>query len=336
MGTDSHSYDVVVSEDVWGEPFDGLARERSVLAGADLWSDRTRLTRVLETAQALVVRNRTTVDAELIRAAPGLKVIARAGVGLENIDVQAADERGVVVVSPRGANSRSVAEYTIGSALALLRGLLPHDRAVRDGAWNRHPGRELSGRTWGILGAGSTGLAVARLARGFGMPVTGYDPYVDDDDPQLAASGVRLVSLDALCREADVISVHLPGGPETSGLVDRRLMKLMGSETILINVGRGEVVDEEALAEALENGDLAGAALDVRASEPPVPAALERLDNTLLTPHIAGITEESQDRIVHALVADIRAVLAGDEAAHAVGRARAVSGEPADGPGARP
>ncbi|MFC7406409.1 NAD(P)-dependent oxidoreductase [Georgenia alba] len=318
--------DIVISEDVWGEPLAALGREHTVLADADLWSDRTRLLRALRDARALVVRNRTTVDAELIAAAPQLQVVARAGVGLDNIDVAAADRRGVVVVSPRGANARSVAEYTVGAALALVRGLLEHDRAVRAGGWDRPAGRELAGRTWGVLGVGSTGLAVAELARAFGMPVLGHDPYVSADSPTVIASGVRLVDLETLCRDAHVISIHLPGGPQTAGLVDRRLMTLMGPDTYLINVGRGEVVDEEALAHMLGSGDLAGAALDVRRAEPPAPGELERLEGTLLTPHVAGITEESQHRIVLALAEDIRSVLAGRAAACAVGAADGAAG----------
>src|SRR5690606_38886555 len=135
----------------------------------------------------------------LLRAAPKLKIVARAGVGLDNIDLATADERRVVVVAPRGANARSVAEYTMGAALALMRGLVTHDQAVRSGRWERHAGRELAGRTWGILGAGATGMAVARHAREFDMRVLGYDPYVDAEHPGLVAAGVQLVPLEAVC-----------------------------------------------------------------------------------------------------------------------------------------
>lgn len=310
--------DVIIPEDVWGEPFEELSREVSVLADPELWMDRARLGRLLRHAKALVIRNRTTVDSELLQAAPQLQIVARAGVGLDNINLAAANERGVVVVSPRGANARSVAEYTIGAALALMRGLVPHDHAVRAGRWDRHAGRELAGRTWGVLGAGATGLAVARHAREFEMRVLAYDPYVDSDHPDFIAAGVKLAPLDTVCASADVVSIHLPATPETIGLVDQRLLKLLGSGAIVINVGRGEVIDEHVLTDFLERGELAGAALDVRATEPPTVGRLERLHNVLLTPHIAGITEESQARIVAALVDDIRSVLAGGEASFAV------------------
>jgi D-3-phosphoglycerate dehydrogenase len=311
-------HDVIICEDIWGEPFEVLSRELSVLAEPQLWSDRSRLRSQLRSAKALVVRNQTTVDADLLDAAPELLVVARAGVGLDNIDVRAAHERGVTVVAPRAANARSVAEYTVGAALALVRELITHDRSVRAGRWDRHAGHELAGRTWGIIGAGATGIAVARLVRNFGMTVIGYDPHVDVGDRAVVAAAIQLLPLDLVCVDAEIISIHVPATTETTGLIGSRLLKLMGSDTVLINVGRGEVIDEDALADALENGELAGAALDVRASEPPTVGRLEQISNVLLTPHIAGITEESQARIATALVEDIRSLLSGGHAAFAV------------------
>ena len=311
--------DMVVVEDVWGEQFEALSLEFSVRSDPTLWADRARLLDLVATSRALVVRNRTRVDAELFEAAPRLQLVGRAGVGLDNIDVAAADERGIVVVSPKGANARSVAEHALGAALALMRGLLTHDRVVREGRWDRHPGRELDGRIWGILGAGATGLAVAKLARCLGMSVIAYDPYVDSSSRGLIDAGVQLRELDEVCAAADVLSVHLPATPATTGLIGARVLALMRPETVLINVGRGEVVDEEALADALEHRRIFRAALDVRATEPPLRGRLERLDSVLLTPHIAGITEESQSRIMQAIADDVRAVLRGGEAVHAVG-----------------
>lgn len=310
--------EVVVCEDVWGAPFDLLARDLAVVNDPGLWSDRPRLLDRVGTARALVVRNRTAVDADLLAAAPRLRIVARAGVGLDNIDLDAASDRGVVVVAPRGANAVSVAEHTIGLALTLFRELAVHDRAVRSGRWERRPGRELAGKTWGILGAGATGLAVASLARAFGMTVLGYDPYVRSDAPALDTAGVRLESLDRVCAEADVLSVHLPTTPETTGMIGVRTLALMRPTTVVINVGRGEVVDEDALADALEGGRLGGAALDVRATEPPPRGRLEQLDRVVLTPHVAGITVESQERIVSILAAEVRAVLSGDSPRFAV------------------
>lgn len=320
--------EVAVVEDVWGEPFEALSRDVTVLRRPDAWSDPAELHEVLGTATALVVRNRTRVDAELLDAAPRLGVVLRAGVGLETIDVAAADGRGIVIVAPLGANATSVAEHTLALALALARDLVAHDRAVRAGRWERRPGRELAGGTWGLLGAGATGRAVARLATALDMRVVGYDPFADPE--AVAAAGVTLVDLDEVTRAADVLSVHLPATPTTHGLVGHRLLGLVRPHCLLVNVGRGEVVDEAALAEALQAGRLGGAALDVRASEPPAPGPLDDAPGLLLTPHVAGITAESQLRITEAIVGDLRALLAGGTATHAVGavdRLRPVQGE---------
>lgn len=313
--------DVVVLEGVWGSPLAALAGDLEVVRHADAWQDQDRLTKVLAGVRALVVRNRTRVTRELLGACPDLALVARAGVGLDNIDIAAADELGVVVVAPLGANAVSVAEHSLGLALALARRIPVLDRSTRAGGWERLPGRELAGRTWGVLGAGATGRACARQARGLGMDVLAYDPYISGDHPEMVELDLRLVGLDELAGGSDVISCHLPATPETRGMLGASFFSTMRSDALLINVGRGEVVDEDALAAALTAGELGGAGLDVRSSEPPASGALERLDNVVLTPHVAGITAESQHRILEVLASETRAVLAGRTAAHAVGSA---------------
>jgi D-3-phosphoglycerate dehydrogenase/(S)-sulfolactate dehydrogenase len=298
--------EVVVAENVWGEPFEHLAAARTLARRADAGD--------LTGARALVVRNRTQVDAALLDAAPSLQVVGRAGVGLDNIDLAAADEHGVVVVAPLGANAVSVAEHTLALVLAVFRGIPGHDRDVRAGQWRRTPGRELAGRTWGLLGYGATGRAVARLAGAFGMRVMAYDPYVD------TAVDVELVDLETVLAESDVLSVHLPATPQTRGLLGADTLSRMRHGAVLVSVGRGEVVDEDALAAALHARRLSGAGLDVRASEPPAPGPLDAAPNVIFTPHVAGITVESQQRIASVLVDDINSVLDGAEAAHAVGQ----------------
>jgi D-3-phosphoglycerate dehydrogenase/(S)-sulfolactate dehydrogenase len=312
--------DVVISEDVWGEPLATLLRGRRVQREPTAWQDRERLRALLAGARALVVRNRTSVDAELLAAAPRLAVVGRAGVGLDNIDVAAADERGVVVVAPRGANAVSVAEHTVALALALLRELPRHDAAVRAGTWDRRPGRELAGRDWGLLGAGAGGQAVARLATALRMRVRGYDPYVDP--AAVAAAGIELAGLAEVLGSVDVLSVHLPLTPQTRNLLDARALARLRPGTILVSVGRGEVLDEAALAEALRTGQVGGAGLDVRAAEPPPPGPLDGAPNVIFTPHVAGLTAESQQRIMTVLGQDITAVLDGGAASHAVGAHR--------------
>jgi D-3-phosphoglycerate dehydrogenase/(S)-sulfolactate dehydrogenase len=295
--------DVLITEDVWGEPFAALAADFDVRREPDLWQWPAELIRAVATTRAVVVRNRTQVDKALLDAAPRLAVVARAGVGLDNIDLVSAAERDVVVVAPLGANAISVAEHTLGLALDLARRISQLDRAARRGEWSRVAGIELAGRTWGLLGAGATGMAVAERARAMGMRVVAHDPRV--------SRGVDLVALDDLFRHSDVVSVHVPATDATRGMIDVRLLSLMRPDSLLINVGRGEVVDEGALLPALRAGRPAGAALDVRAEEPPQAGELETLDNVVLTPHVAGITAESQARIASALAHDIRAVLTG-------------------------
>ncbi len=309
--------DVAIVEDVWGQAFERLAAKFHLAWMPDAWTRPEELPERVAGARALVVRNRTHVGAELMRQLPALELVARAGVGFDNIDARAAEDLGVVVTVPVGVNAASVAEYTVGAALALARRMLPLDRAVRAGAWERTPGHELGGGTWGLLGLGATGRAVARLARALGMDVIGHDPYAEPS--ALHPLGARLASLEDTVRAADVLSVHLPATTRTHGLVDAPLLARLKPEAILINAGRGDVVDEEALADALTAGRLLGAALDVRASEPPGPSRLHELDNVMLTPHIAGITQQSQRRITDLLADDIEAILCGESAQSALG-----------------
>lgn len=317
--------DVSIVEDVWGPAFDALAADVVVRVDADAWSRPDELPGLLDGSRALVVRNRTKVTRELLEACPTVQVVARAGVGLDNIDVAAADDLGVTVVAPLGANAVSVAEHTLGLALAVARHTVPLDGAVRAGQWDRRKGRELAGGTWGLLGFGATSRAVARLALAMGMRVTAYDPYVTPGADG-TVDGVPLEALPTVVAGADVLSVHLPATPETTGLVDAALLAELRPDAILVNVGRGEVVDEDALADALAAGALYGAALDVRATEPPGESRLHHLDNVVLSPHVAGITSQSQDRIATVLADDVRAVLGGGRASHAVGIDRPTRG----------
>lgn len=314
--------DVVVLEDVWGPPLAALEEAFTVVRSshASRAVEDPAEAELLRGARSLVVRNRTQVTSELMALCPNLKAVARAGVGLDNIDVPAADEHGVVVIAPLGSNAVSVAEHSVGMALALLRHTLPLDRSTRSGDWDRRPGTELAGKVWGLLGAGATGQACARLARAFGMQVVAFDPYISRDHQGLRDLRIELADLVDVVRRADVLSCHLPATEETVRLVSTDLIARMKPSAVLVSVGRGEVVDEEALAMALAEQRLAGAALDVRAEEPPAVGLLETLDNVILTPHTAGITSESQSRILEILADELRAVLSGAETRYAVGR----------------
>jgi D-3-phosphoglycerate dehydrogenase/(S)-sulfolactate dehydrogenase len=304
---------ILISEDVWGTPFQMLEGSFPITRNDDLWNNPEELKAALKDVKALVVRNRTKVTADVIAAAPNLKVIARAGVGLDNIDLKAADAAGVVVVAGLGANAVSVGELTLGLALSLLRNVPGHDVATRDGGWVRTPGRELSGLTWGLLGCGATGVATAKLIQGFNCSVLGYDPYAKN------VQGVELTSFEDVLKRSDVVSIHMPSTPETNGSINAATLALMKKDAIIVNVGRGEVINEADLIAALKAKTIAGAALDVRAQEPPTTGEMETIPNLILTPHVAGITKESQLRINQILTANIELVLNSRPATHAVG-----------------
>ena len=304
---------ILISEDVWGAPFQKLEGSFHILRDDDLWSQPEELKAALADVTALVVRNRTKVTADVIAAAPQLKIIARAGVGLDNIDLKAADAAGVVVVAGLGANAVSVGELTLGLALTLLRNIPGHNVATHDGGWVRSPGQELSGLTWGLLGCGATGLATAKLLTGFSCTVLGYDPYAKD------LSGIELTTFEDVLGRSDVVSIHMPSTPDTNGCINGARIALMKPEAIIINVGRGEVINEADLIEALKAKKIAGAALDVRVQEPPIKGEMEMLPNLILTPHVAGITSASQLRINQILATNIELVLNSKPATHAVG-----------------
>jgi phosphoglycerate dehydrogenase-like enzyme len=310
--------DIVITEPIWGAPLAELARTRPVLREPEAWRTPAHLAAAASRARALVVRSLSRVDAELLAACPRLEVIARAGVGLDNIDTGAAHARGIVVLSPRGANAAAVAEHTLGLALALARRVVALDGGCRRGGWDRTPGRELSGDVWGLLAAGATGQACGKLAAALGLRVLAYDPYAAGRTAELATAGIRLAPLAEVAASAGILSCHLPATEETRHLVNADLLARMRPGALLINVGRGSAVDEDALVAALRSGHLGGAALDVREHEPPRPGELEIMDNVILTPHVAGITEQSQDRILRVLAGDICAVFDGRSPSSAV------------------
>ena len=257
-------------------------------------------------ARALVVRNRTQVRGMLLEAATSLVCVGRLGVGLDNIDADACRSRGIAVCPATGANDLSVAEYVMAAAMTLLRGAFFASADVAGGAWPRQRliGRELAGRTMGLVGLGSIAREVAWRARAFGMNVVAYDPMLMADHPawQLA----RNVSLDGLLTLSDVVSLHVPLTDATRNMIGADQIAAMQPDAILINAARGGVIDEAALAAALREKRLGGAALDVFAEEPLSEADGERfkgIGNLILTPHIAGVTMESNVRVSH-LIAD--------------------------------
>lgn len=309
---------ILVTEGVWGPAFAELEITHRIVQDPELWQNPEFLKEKIADATALVIRNRTQVTAELLAAAPQLKIIARAGVGLDNIDLKAADALGIVVVAGLGANATSVGELTVGLGLSLLRNIPNAVVETKAGKWNRAAGMELSGRTWSLLGCGATGLATARLLSGFNINFLGFDPYVNADDLRLTGLNIRMTSLEEALLNADILSIHMPATAQTTHLINSERISTMKAGAFIINVGRGEVINEADLIVALKSGRLAGAGLDVREVEPPTTGELENLPNVILTPHIAGITHESQAKITGILAENLDLVLSGKPAAHAV------------------
>src|SRR5215204_1079398 len=251
----------------------------------------------LAEADALIVRSATTVDRVLIDAAPRLRVIARAGTGVDNVDVEAATERGILVMNAPGANSVSVAELAMALMLTLSRGIAAADAAMKKGVWDkkRLVGAELRGKTLGIIGLGRIGQEVSTRARSFGMDLVAHDPFISE---QVAASlGIGLLSIDALCAASDYITLHVPATPETRHLINKERLARCKPGVRIINTARGELVDEEALADAIEAGTVAGAGLDVFQNEPPGETRLVSMQQVVATPHIAASTVEAQELV---------------------------------------
>jgi D-3-phosphoglycerate dehydrogenase len=258
---------------------------------------KPELAEIIGDYDAVVVRSATHIDADLIAAADRLKVIARAGIGIDNIDVRAATARGIIVCNAPQSNTVSAAEHTVALLLALARRIPAADRSLRGGAWERSAflGVELNGRTLGVMGLGRVGTLVAQRCAAFGMRLVAYDPYVSSE--RAAQLGVELVgSPRRLCEVADVVTVHLPRTPDTIGIVGADELAALGSEGLLVNTARGGIVDEAALADALAAGTLGGAALDVFATEPTTESPLFALPNVVVTPHLGASTQQAQDK----------------------------------------
>lgn len=313
--------DILISETVQGPAVEKLREQFDVLYRPDIWKDPAAIQKRIGDCRALIVRNQTQVTAELMAAAPQLIVIGRAGAGLDNVDVGAAQKAGVVIVSTPDQNAISVAELTLGMMLALARHIPAASADTKAGHWNRirYTGNELYGKTLGIVGAGKIGFLTAKRAQAFGMKILAYDPFLSPDNILLSELNARLVEIDELLEEADVVSCHLPATPETRNFFDAARFNQMKPQAYFINTSRGAVVKEADLLTALREKRIAGAALDVRTTEPPKVGQLEALPNVILLPHIAAFTHEAQERVTRAVCMDVARVLEGKLAQNAVG-----------------
>jgi D-3-phosphoglycerate dehydrogenase len=280
----------------------------------------------LSGADALIVRSATTVDTEMLAGAPNLKVIGRAGVGVDNIDIPAATRRGIAVVNAPSGNTIAAAEMTMAMILATMRHIAAADASLRAGKWDRasFQGSELLGRRLGLIGAGRIGREVATRCQSFGMDVIIYDPYLSQDRAE--EIGCRLTDRDEVVRTADVISLHVPLTDETRGIINRESISMMKAGTYLINASRGGVVVESDLADALESGHLGGAALDVYEEEPLSEGSpLRNAPRLTLTPHLGASTAEAQVHVAVEVAANVAAVLVDGDLATALNRDQLVN-----------
>lgn len=279
-------------------------------------TDRPALLSALADAHAVLIRSATKIDAEAIAAAPVLKVVARAGVGLDNVDIKTATTAGVMVVNAPTSNIISAAELTVGHILSLARRIPAAHASLSSGAWKRsaYTGTELFEKTVGIIGLGRIGALIAARLQAFDMRVVAYDPYVTSARAQQL--GVQLVTLDELLEQSDFVTIHMPKTPETTGMIGAEQFKIMKPTAYVVNVARGGLIDEEALHAALTSGEIAGAGLDVFTSEPPAEggtaAALLSLPNVVVTPHLGASTEEAQEKAGVSVARSVRLALGGE------------------------
>jgi len=275
-------------------------------------TDRAALLAAVADADALMVRSATTVDAEVLDAGARLRVVARAGVGLDNVDIPTATSRGVMVVNAPTANIVSAAELAIALMLDAARHVSAAHAGLRAGRWDRSSftGIELFEKTLGVVGLGRVGVLVAQRMAAFGMDVIAYDPYVQAG--RAAQMGVRMVPLDELVAQSDFLTVHLPKTPETVGLIDADMLARAKSSLVLVNAARGGIVDEQSLLDALASHRIAAAGLDVYATEPCTDSPLFALDNVVATPHLGASTDEAQEKAGIAVARSVRQALAGE------------------------
>jgi D-3-phosphoglycerate dehydrogenase len=275
-------------------------------------TDRAALLSALADANAVLIRSATQIDAEAIGAAPKLKVVARAGVGLDNVDLPAATAAGVMVVNAPTSNIISAAELTIGHILSLARHIPAAHASLAAGEWkrSRYTGTELYEKRVGIIGLGRIGALIAARLQAFGVEIVAYDPYVTESRAQQL--GVALLSLDELLATSDFVTIHMPKTPETTGMIGAAQLKSMKKTAYVVNVARGGLIDEKALAAALAAGEIAGAGLDVFVAEPPVDDTLTGLPNILVTPHLGASTDEAQEKAGVSVAKSVRLALDGE------------------------
>lgn len=307
------TFKILISDKLGQAGLDRLADFSDVTFDMITGMSHDQLLQTIPDYDALIVRSGTKPDAQVIAAGTKLRVIGRAGVGVDNIDLAAATAHGIVVMNTPYANSVAAAEQTMALMLAVCRHTVPAHNSLLRGEWARsqYVGAELAGKTLGVIGFGYIGRLVARRARAFGMEIIAYDPYVDAE--VAAAMGVELHTLPDLLARSNIITLHSVVTPETTQMINAETISQMKEGMIVVNVGRGKLIDEEALAEALQNGKVAAAALDVFQNEPPEGSPLIGMPNVLHTPHLGASSREAQRRVAVEMVEQVVDALRGEE-----------------------
>src|SRR3954468_22949038 len=298
---------VIVAEKISASAIEVLHEPRWTIITPDQIDGK--LASHLESADALIVRSAVQVDANLLSNTRKLRVIGRAGVGVDNIDLDAATRKGIAVMNTPGANAIAVAEHTLAMMLAMARHLTRANTLMHAGKWEKKTlqGSELRGKTLGVVGLGRVGMEVARRARAFGMEIIAHDPFVSSVVAR--EQGIQMAKLEDIYAAADYLSLHVGLTPQTAGMINADSIKKMKKGVRLVNCARGELVDEAALASALKHGQVAGVALDVFAEEPPKNSPLAGLENVILTPHIGGSTHEAQEAVGYQIAQQVKEYL---------------------------
>ena len=292
---------ILISEFISPQALQFLREKHHVVYDPELYKDPLKIKESIKNVQGFIVRNLTQVNEDILSAAPNLKVVGRLGVGLENINLPQCEQQKIKVIPAMGANAQSVAEYVIGSVIALSRRFEQATQMTLEGKWPRSTfsgQAECAGKYLGIIGFGSIGKVLAKNANGLGLRCIAYDPFLSGSEVAMGDFSVPLMSLQDLLGKSDYVSLHLPLLPETKNLFNAATLDLMKEGAILINTARGGILDENALAERLRSGRIGGAAIDVFSAEPAKDLShFSSIENLILTPHIAGVTAESNERV---------------------------------------
>jgi (S)-sulfolactate dehydrogenase len=295
------STSILISEFISPQALQFLREKHEVIYDPELYKEPLKIKESIKSVQGFIVRNLTQVNEDILSAAPDLKVVGRLGVGLENIQLPACAQRNIKVIPATGANAQSVAEYVIGSVIALSRRFQEATQITLEGKWPRpqFSGQpECFGKNMGIIGFGSIGRVLAQKANAIGLHCMAYDPFITESEVKMNGFTVPILPIADLLEKSDYVSLHLPLSPETKNLFNAAVLDLMKGGAIIINTARGGILDEHALAERLRSGRIGGAAIDVFSAEPAKDLShFANITNLILTPHIAGITEESNERV---------------------------------------